>query len=350
MVMMKVVFRVDADEKVGTGHLMRCLTLANELRKYVQEVHFICRSSKLIISNLVQKHGFVLHKIDSNITLQEQDAQQTCDVIKTLKGKPAWLIIDHYGLGSSFESKTRPIVKNIMVLDDFANREHDCDMLLDQNIFAVDRYKELVPMSCQQLIGTRYALLRNEFPLTRSQVNRDFTRLENILVNFGGGDDRGLIEKSVLAILMQNSNDIQCDVILGQANPNREYLIDFLAPYSNIKVFPHVNNIAELMMKADLAIGSGGSTIWERCCLGLPSIVVAVSDIEEQLATVCAEQNLISYLGRYEQISITDINQKIEYLLKNIGKLKQMSANGMNLVDGLGANSVVKAMLAVSHG
>lgn len=344
-----VVFRVDANEKLGTGHLMRCLTLANELKTYIPEIHFICRTSEFNIYNAVNKHGFILHSIDDNIASQEQDAQQTSEVIKSLKDKPTWLIVDHYDLSFLFECKIRAIVKKIMVVDDFANRKHDCDLLLDQNLFPVERYKALVPLNCMQLIGTKYALLRNEFILKRSKVNRSFTKLNHIFINFGGGDDRGLIEKSVLAILMQSSNDIHCDVILGQANPNREYLMGFLAPFSNITVYTHVNNIAELMIKADLAIGSGGSTIWERCCLGLPSIVIAVSDIEEQLSTFCAKQNLICYLGRYEQISIGDINQKIEYLLKNIEKLNQMSVNGMNIVDGLGANSVVKEMLAISH-
>ena len=346
---MVIVFRVDANEILGTGHLMRCLTLAKALKNHCREIHFICKSSKVNIFNLVKDLGFILHFINENLMSQLQDVQQTSDIISLLPKVPDCLVIDHYGLNYVFESKIRPYVHKVFVVDDFANTKHDCDYLLDQNIFPVDRYKKLVPENCIQLIGTKYALLRNEFPINRAQVNRKSCHVNHVLINFGGGDDRGLIEKSVLAILALELTDIYCNVILGQANPNKKYLLELLAPYEKITIYEHVNNIAELMVKADLAIGSGGSSVWERCCLGLPSVVIAVSDIEDQLATVCVQQNLIRYLGRYEHVSITDINQELRYLLKNRSVLQQMSINGMNVVDGLGAEAVMKNILAITH-
>ena len=190
-------------------------------------------------------------------------------------------------------------------------------------------------------------MLRSEFINKRKEINRTFKEVNNILINFGGGDDRGLIEKSVNAVLKVNNN-IKCDVILGQSNPNKEYLTEFLSKYNNITVHNHVGNMAEFMSKADLAIGSSGSTIWERCCLGLPSIVASISNVEQQFATLCSKKKLVIYMGKQEDITTNIISEKLQSLINNSDYLKQISKNGMAMLDGSGASMVAQKIIELS--
>jgi UDP-2,4-diacetamido-2,4,6-trideoxy-beta-L-altropyranose hydrolase len=346
---MLIFFRVDANNKLGSGHLMRCLTLADELIKFNATVYFICKKNTDNFTAFIESKGISVYELDESANFEEIDAQQTIDIVSTFEKKPNWLIIDHYSLSIKFESLLRPSVSKIMVLDDLANRKHDCDLLLDQNIFSVNRYEQFTPQRCEKLIGPQYTLLRNEFLTKRAKITRNFVDCKNILINFGGGDDRGLIEKSIKAIFSMNLPSVVCTVILGQANPNRLSLNRFLSKYPNVIVYEYVNNIADFMVEADLAIGSGGSSIWERCCLGLPSIVTAVSDIEAQLAPLCEQQKFLTYIGRCENVTVEIIITNIKCFFDEPAKLLTMSKLGMRLVDGHGCARVVQKIQGLNN-
>jgi len=338
-------FRVDANQYIGMGHLMRCITLALELKKQHHQVAFIYKKSTFDLTLFIENIGFSAYPIIENTESLAEDALKTSSIISCLTCRVDWLIIDNYKLSEQFERSLKKVVGKIMIIDDLANRKHDCDLLLDQNIFCLNRYDNLVPKYCTKLIGSEFSLLRNEFLLKRNKSKRSLKSLKHILVNFGGGDDKGLIIKAVEAIASLKISDITCDVIIGQANPHKDELVESLANNSFIRTHTHVSNISDYMNLADLAIGSGGSSIWERCCLGLPSIITAITDIEEELAIHCQRKGLLKYIGKHNNVYVDNISTAMKHLLNHPKELQLMSEQGRKVVDGLGAKLVVQKMV-----
>ena len=262
------VIRADASEQIGSGHLMRCLTLADRMRCEGTDVHFICRDLVGNLNHLVREQGFPLHVLprhadDPSLSgyaawltvAQETDARETGEVLCTL-APIMRLVVDSYALDEVWERIVRPLVGEIFVIDDLANRKHDCDILLDQNFYRTmqHRYDGLVPPSCKLLLGPSYALLREEFYAAKKKLRRRDGHLRRILVFYCA-----------------------------------------------------VSNMADFMATADLCLGAGGTTTWERCFLGLPAIVTAIAENQLEICRDCADAGLIYYLGRWDEVTANDI-------------------------------------------
>lgn len=199
--MMRVAFRTDASVDIGSGHVMRCLTLAEKLRQKGAEVAFICRQLPGHGIDLIRSYGFSVSVLPPPSMQQnpaeqtshwlyvpwQQDAEQTHQVLATA-GHWNWLIVDHYGIDAAWEEYQKSVVSQIMVIDDLADRVHSCDVLLDQNLYTdmESRYSNKVPVECQQLLGLRYVLLRDEFIKQRENLKAGDGSVRNILVFFGG--------------------------------------------------------------------------------------------------------------------------------------------------------------------
>ena len=268
----KIAFRVDSSTQIGSGHLMRCLTLAEKLNCQ-EKIIFISRNLSGNISNLVLKKGFKLillknEDLDLNLrgyekwltVRQEQDAKETIEAIKNLNLE--LLIVDSYAIDVKWEKMLRPYVKKIMVIDDLANRKHDCDILLDQNYYQdiEIRYTGLVPEYCKLSLGPQYALLRDEFYEERKHLRVRDGSIRRILVFFGGSDQTNETMKAIQALVAIRRTDISVDVVVGGSNKNKEAVKRFCRQHENMNYYCQVNNMAELIHKADLAIGAGGST------------------------------------------------------------------------------------------
>lgn len=309
---MRVVFRVDSSLQIGSGHLMRCLTLAERLKKENgADVYFIMRDLSGNLIELVKQKNFSIFKlpqVELDETLagyakwltvtQEQDAAETIARIKVI-GKLDVLIVDSYAIDMTWENMLRPYVQKIMVIDDLANRKHDCDILLDQNEYLNKdkRYEYLVPQHCRLLLGPQHAILREEFYEARKKIRVRDGKINNILVFFGGSDVSNETMKALQAISMLDRNDIKVNVIVGKSNPNQKEIEKFCDKNNNMHYFCQVDNIAEFMNAADLAIGAGGTITWERCFLGLPAIVVAIAGNQVELTEACASKGILVFLG-----------------------------------------------------
>ncbi|MFO0795676.1 MAG: UDP-2,4-diacetamido-2,4,6-trideoxy-beta-L-altropyranose hydrolase [Candidatus Brocadiaceae bacterium] len=358
-----VYFRVDSSIKMGTGHLMRCLTLAEALREKKATVSFICRELLGNICDFIEKQGFKTYRLpfiqaqhtndkqSSEHTRWlgiswEEDAEQT-EAIMVKEGKAIdWLIIDHYALDKRWESFLRPFVKKIMVIDDLADRPHDCDLLLDQNLYEniEIRYNDMVPNHCQKLLGPKYALLRPEFKEARKNLKQRDGMVKRILVFFGGSDPTNETTKALEAIHLLNLSDITIDVVVGVANPHKEQIKQLCATMPKISFYCQVDNIAQLMANADLAIGAGGTVTWERCCLGLPSLVIAIAENQIDIIENLAQHGSIINLGWYVRIKESDISASVENILENPNRIRQMRLKGMRLVDADGTNRVTETL------
>src|SRR3990167_5482426 len=358
---MNIAFRTDASTLIGAGHIMRCLTLANVLRSEGHHVLFVCRKYPGSLNHVILKNKYELKELcfdDAELyqkqiysdkysqwlwVSQQQDADETAFFLQSMQVD--LLIIDHYSLDSVWEKHMRTLCKKIMVIDDLANRNHDCDLLLDQNLqLQSDRYKNLVPASCELLLGTKYVLLRSEF-LKIKQRSNNKNLLQNIFVFFGGGDSVNIIQMVLRGIIESKFSGI-VNVVLGKNNSRSMAIEKNFDRHKFIYFYQEVENIVELMKQADLCIGAGGTNSWERCFLGLPSLIITVAENQLSVANALAAMNAAQYLGELKKVSTKLITSSINALILNPQKLKKLSENAKNLVDGGGTKRASKKIMA----
>ena len=363
---MKTVFRADASTEIGTGHVMRCLSLAERLRTAGHVSYFICRDRPGNMAGVIEGCNFHVHMLpapatgvaSSNGEVEpphatwlgvpwEVDARDTAGALQLLAPDIDWLVVDHYAIDSHWEASLRPFVNGIMVVDDLADRRHDCDLLLDQNLNrnAEQRYLGKITEDCRLLLGPRYALLREEFEKGRNLTVKRDGYVSHILVFFGGADPNNITGKALQAVRILRRPDILVDVIIGSSNPYREVLEQQCKRMENVTCHFQVNNMAELMGKADLALGGSGTTTWERCAMSLPALVVSLAWNQQAIAEAVAATGAITYLGTAEEITAERISGALAEACSNPGKLLEQGRISERLVDGLGAYRVISEMV-----
>lgn len=338
---MDTFIRVDASVEIGTGHVMRCLTLAHRLKKAEKYVAFICRDTEGQCIKLIEQQGFevfILPNSEGSLwnfvsNYWEKDAQETINILK--KYNVERLIIDHYSIDIKWEKMVRPFVNEIMVIDDLANRKHDCDILLDQNFYLdMDtRYEGLVPSSAKMLLGPSHALLRDEFIEAKKHIKPFNGRVERLFVFFGGSDPTNETERVLKVIIpILEKYDLNVDVVVGDSNLNKNQIKELVLTYDRIHYHCQINNIAELMAKADLAIGAAGATIWERAFLRLPSIVIAVAKNQVEVAKAVSSTGAIMYLGVSNEVIYNQLLINMELLYNDSAELGHMRKCCENLI------------------
>jgi len=233
-----------------------------------------------------------------------------------------------------------------MAIDDIADRRHDCDLLLDQNLNEFGgRYDELVPSDCVRLLGPDYALLRPEFATIRDGLRERTAKVERLLVNFGGTDPTGETITSLTQLRgAPSAQNLQIDLVVGSNQASLAEVVKLAESMTNVKVYVQTPKMAQLMAGADIGIGAGGSTIWERCCLGLPTITVAVADHQVPYCQRLSDLGYISYAGSALEGPL-DYVAALQGFLQEPDERCKMSRLGMDLVDGRGASRVVECML-----
>ncbi|MGZ8221955.1 MAG: UDP-2,4-diacetamido-2,4,6-trideoxy-beta-L-altropyranose hydrolase [Methylobacter sp.] len=355
---MNIAIRADASNQIGTGHFMRCLTLADGLKRRGARIRFIGRNPPLYLRDMLEAKGMECVPLASNDMYlpqthdlthahwlgasQEQDAQ---DAIQALSDDSwDWLIVDHYALDSRWESMLRPFTKKILVIDDIADRQHDCDMLLDQNFYLnmQSRYAGKVPPHCHLLLGPSYALLRDEFRQLREQIEPRTEPVKRVLVFFGGVDAGNYTGRAVEALSGIGAPDLHVDVVIGAQHPNLEQIKTACRQHEFV-CHVQTDKMAELMAAASLAIGAAGTASWERCCLGLPCIVGAVAQNQIQAAQDLAHTGAVKFVGTGQAITVNKLQQEINSVL-NSDWLNKASKRCLELVDAQGVNRLILSM------
>ena len=331
---MKVVIRVDSSNLIGSGHVMRSITLAKRF-KYRQnaDVHFISRELEGNLSYLAENAGFALHKLpryekDTKLAGyaewlsvdKDTDARETIEILRSL-GDVDTLVVDSYALDIDWEKQMRPFVRKIFVIDDLANRRHEADILLDQNFYIGkdNRYNGLVPKTCRMLLGPKHALLRDEFYEERKTVKDREGQINNILVFYGGSDLTNETMKALKALVNISPENVVVNVVVGGGNNHKNDVEKFCAEYDFLRYYCQIDNMAKFMSEADLALGAGGSSTWERLYLKLPCIVTAIADNQIKISKDCAKVGYIDYIGTYDEVSEELLQEKIKgYLVSGI--------------------------------
>jgi len=360
-----VIFRVDSSIQMGVGHVMRCLSLADSLQKEGHSVSFICRKHKGNIIALIEKKGYFVFKLRGSQQVltslgsdgyedlfhagwlgatQVEDAHECSDYI-ALKSVD-YLIVDHYAIDYRWQMHLKPYCKRLVVIDDLADRKHDCDLLLDQTYArAAKDYLPLVPDDCLLLLGAQYALLRPEFAHWREySLNRRVKpELERLLITMGGVDPDN-VTGDILAVLERCAlpKETIITVVVGATAPHLASVkkqVNKMSVLTELKI--NVSNMAELMANSDLAIGAAGATTWERATVGLPSITLCLAENQKQIAFSLQKQGLAIVITDKRTLTghlravLGDIQQDIDMLSK-------LSVLSRKITDGSGVWRVVK--------
>jgi UDP-2,4-diacetamido-2,4,6-trideoxy-beta-L-altropyranose hydrolase len=357
MSLCNIAIRVDASTQIGTGHFMRCVALGDVLKEHGSQIRFVSRCLPEYLKNLLIEKGHDLialnespiktRKIDLAHsqwlgTSQKLDAEEC---ILALSDKLwDWLIVDHYALDARWEKIMRQITLNILVIDDLVDRQHDCDVLLDQTYGRKDQdYEGLVSKKCKLLTGSNYSLLRPEFTNLREySLNRRIRpKVKHILVSMGGVDKFNVTEK-ILQVLQTSDllKDCQITVVMGKGSP----WIDSVRKQARklpckTEVEVGVNEVGRLMAESDLAIGAAGSTAWERCCLGLPTIMLVLADNQKDVAQHLDEVKAVVLVRE-----VSEVKQNVDFLLENTKKLTDLSKISSSITDGNGLKYVFEYM------
>lgn len=365
--MTSILIRCDASLMIGSGHVMRCRTLARELQKRGAEPIFLCRRQPGDLITLLEQEFSVVALPEQALAAcygldgrdlysswlgctQSQDAAQCLEVLATagIKGC-SWVVVDHYGLDARWEAQlvaglsVSDGAPRLLVIDDLADRTHQADLLLDQNFFGEvthQRYQDLVPRHCRQLLGPHYALLGPEYAQLHPLVPPR-NKLQRVLVFFGGVDPSNLTGRALEALMDPALADLAVDVVLGLHISHR------LAVTQMVDLRPHTSlhgtlpTLAGLMARADLAIGAGGVTTWERTCLGLPSLVVAIADNQLPFSEALDQAGHIQLLGDGASVTAEQIRTALLALITDPNSGKAATA----LTDGWGAQRLAMAML-----
>lgn len=343
-------FRCDSSSTIGLGHLSRCLTLAESLAEKEDKITFVCRDLEGSFHQRVLDNGHSLKLLTSprhkpKVLSQDdyiswlgvstlQDAEETIEILHQYDVD--LLIIDHYGIGLEWEKRVRPYVKKMLYIDDLADRQHDCDYLLNQAPMASELpYSLLLPNHTLCLTGLDYAMINPEITeFRKSSLNRRISPYEaqNALIAFGGGD---IENNSSVAMEYLHNLGFNIDIITTTSFPHRKKLIEMSQRYSNIKIHTNITpkQVGKLICNADLAIGAAGGSALERCCLGLPTLTLKTAENQsKQLAE-------LSKLGAI--IAVESLNDKgIVELIKNEKILFEISKSSSSIIDGKGLTRI----------
>jgi UDP-2,4-diacetamido-2,4,6-trideoxy-beta-L-altropyranose hydrolase len=340
---MNIVIRADASAQIGTGHIMRCLSLAQEWQDRGGKAIFVlANKSPALEARLLSEKMIVLYL--SFEAGSDEDAHQTVDFIRQFAAQ--WVVVDGYHFGAAYQTVIKDFGTRLLFIDDYGHTDHYfADLVLNQNISAnQDLYINREPYT-KLLLGTEYALLRREFWQWRDWQREVNPIASKILITLGGSDPDNVTLKVIQALDRLNRNNLEVIVVIGGSNPHYQVLQKEIADSSlAISLQRNVSNMPELMAWADLAIAAGGSTNWELAFMGLPSIVIAIADNQIAIAAELARQGVIINLGWHQDVTIGQISFAVKELIGDRCKRETMSKKGQELVDGNGSRRVVSEM------
>lgn len=365
---MRVAFRVDAGPVIGTGHLARCRVLAGTLRREASaETLFLCRGLPGEFVGDLRRDGFDVFPLavsgagapdpdgpphrDWLAVTQQADADGTAAAMSERGWSGAdWLVVDHYALDARWERSMRSRARRILAIDDLADRDHDVDLLLDQNLREDGgaAYAGRLRPDARRLLGPRYALLREEFArVAANPAFRDEAR--RVFVCFGGSDAGNATTAALQALEHPSLGHLRVDVVIGRAHPAREALEQRTQRERRFRLHIDPPAVAPLMHEADVAIGGGGVMTWERCAAGLPAIAWPIAANQRSVLGAAAAAGAILLVDDGTWRSAERLAAQIAVLAGDAGRRRGMAEAGRRLCDGLGASRVYGAMRATGH-
>ncbi len=339
---MNIGVRVEASDKIGTGHLKRCISLSLKIREKLNAniIFFFSGDDRYL--ELIKSNHFIFYKIKLNSFKFLEDANLLKSIVKKNNISLNFILIDHYKIDINWEKQFTDY--KIIVLDDLANRKHHADILIDQNLYSnyQNRYVDLVNKECIQLLGPKYAILNNRYKELRKNlnVNKDY---KDVLVSFGGTDKFKLTEQLLSTFSSRpDLNEYIFHAVITKSFKNKSLLRSY-SRYENIKIYDDLDCLSNLMYECDFSIGAGGTTTWERFAMKLPSIVIALAQNQVESAYHLKKKGFIDFIGTAKELP-EDWIEKIICRIKDKKNLERQSKKISQIVDAEGTKRIVKSI------
>lgn len=335
-----VIFRADATAMTGGGHIMRCLALADRLNAAGATcAFFVNEEAPKIVPALAASD----HLVASVAGVDDTMAQARF----AAPAGAALMIADHYGISAAEETAFRAIARKIVVIDDLADKPHDCDLLLNQNINATSAaYSALVSPQCRLLLGPRHALLRPEFAASRlvslDKRRRWDGRVRRVLL-FLGLTDVGGFTAPLAEILLSAMPDLDhLDVVLGVNAPSRAGIERIAGTDARVELTVSSHDMAGKMLAADVAVGAVGSTSWERAVLGLPTLGLVLADNQAPVAEALAAAGALILLGDVRTTPLDLIGERLRFAAHDAASIREAGVCASRICDGAGVDRVAR--------
>lgn len=347
----RILVRADAGRSIGSGHVVRSLTIAGYLAERGVRAVFATRDDSGSTADRVRAEGYELIVVPGNAPpgsmfdgpwSTDEQIRDLDFVLAHARGSYEAVIVDHYGLDARWERGIRSISPRVVALDDLANRSHDADVLVDQNWYGPEttsRYDELVSDRCVQLLGPRYAPLQTAYVGARAARSPLRNPAQRVLVSFGGADPTGETLKVVQALSAPEFGDVAVDVVLGSRHLLTGQLEGAIVGRPATTLHVGLPTLAGLLAESDLAVGASGSATWERACLGVPALVTTTSAAHSGVTAALSEAGMTVWAGLGGEVSVDHYRDFLMGCMA--GDLEPPPP----LADGLGAARVADAIV-----
>jgi UDP-2,4-diacetamido-2,4,6-trideoxy-beta-L-altropyranose hydrolase len=338
---MRVLIRADASSRIGTGHVYRCMALAEEIVGRGHEVLFACADAPGALLGLLAERGWRAVALPDG----RDEAGDAAALAAAAGAGWDWLIVDHYERGAVFERAARPLAARLLAIDDLADRAHDCDVLVDSSHGAEEagEYDALVPPACRRLVGQDYVILRKAFrALTPTPPRAGPVR--RLLVSLGGNDPVGMTIRALRTLARPQFAHLEIEATSSRANLRLDEVRAAAAALPNARLHVDTAAFEPILQSVDLCLGAGGTTTWERMYLGKPALVAMLADNQTRITGRLAGLGLIASLGHARDFDDDYLAARLAEALADSGWRLRAAQAGMRLVDGRGALRVVDAM------
>jgi UDP-2,4-diacetamido-2,4,6-trideoxy-beta-L-altropyranose hydrolase len=337
-----LIVRADATVAMGTGHVMRCLALAQAWQDDGGRCIFAMAESTPSMQERVHSEGFDLASVAASPGTKE-DASELVKL--AVASCATWVVVDGYQFGDEYQRTLKAAGLKLLFVDDSGHAgSYVADLVLDQNAHARESFYQRREPYTRLLLGTRYAMLRREFRSWRDGKRQIEHTGRKVLVTMGGSDPGNVTLRMIQALRLVNTKGLEGTIVPGGSNPHVKTLAEPLAGLDSIRLQKNVTNMGEIMAWADVAISAAGTVCWEMCLLGLPAILIDLAENQRPIARALDEKGIAIHLGRAEDVLPEDIAAKLEWLLRSPDVRGTMSQRGRSLVDGRGAERVVSGM------
>ena len=341
-----IIFRTDSSDKIGGGHLTRCINIGNNLRKQDVEVFFLCQDLPGLDIKLLKnsKHNFYLLKENKNL---KKDALETIKFLEENNLSKNILVVDHYGIDYKWEKLVSNYIKKIIVIDDLASNKHECDILINQ-VYGIKEssYKQLINKSCKLYLGSDFIMIKPEFASLREKsLNKNsIDKIENIHLFFSSNDKDGLTLK-YSKLILENFPFINLHISVGNNFENIFELKELQSKTKRISLVQNNLKIEKQMIKCQIAIGTPGMITWERACLGLPSIQIGIKDFQDDILSELDSLGICKWIGLEKKLNKNDFLDIFKLFLTDKKRLLKMKKKCLEVIDGKGMERVINILL-----
>lgn len=336
----RLLIRADGSSRIGAGHVLRCLALAQAWKDEGGTSLFACSELSAPLSRRVRAEGFECEPVRA----QPGSAEDASATVSLARGyKAGWIVADGYGFGPDFQHALKAAGLRLVLLDDYGHAgEYAADIVLNQNPGAEESLYARRDAGTRLLLGPGYALLRREFLAARAPIRGEGGAKYRILVTFGNADPDNVTEKAIAAL--GQIPDSESIVVVGSDNPHLGMLREAIRDDA-VRIAVDVRSMPELMAWADVAVSGAGSTSLEMAMLGLPMILIVLGQDQRASASGLEQQGVATNLGWHQAVSPRDITHAVLALRDNPEQGARMAERGRHLVDGHGARRVAQLLM-----